>query len=229
MNNKQIICAIDSSSLDYSYNLVSLLKGKVAAIKLGLEFFISYGINGVKKISELKVPIFLDLKLHDIPNTISKTAVALKCLDIFMLTVHISGGRNMLQAIVEEFFGTDVKVIGVSVLTSLSDQDMKELNITVGAEQQAIDLAKIAKDCGLNGMVCSGYEIPKIRKEIAGNFMLVTPGIRPNFSHVNDHKRSMSPFRALKLGADYLVIGRPITNSLNPIEALEKILTEINS
>ncbi|MBQ4875557.1 MAG: orotidine-5'-phosphate decarboxylase [Rickettsiaceae bacterium H1] len=227
MNNNPIICAIDYANFNYAYKLSAMLTGKIAAIKLGLEFFTACGIEGVKKISGLGIPIFLDLKLHDIPNTVAKTAKILKNLDIFILTAHISGGKTMLKALTNELENTKIQVIGVTILTSLATTDMKDMNISLDANQQAVQLAKIAKISSLNGVVCSGYEVTKIRQECGKNFILVTPGVRPSSCNQDDHKRSLTPSEALNAGADYLVIGRPITNSNDPIKAVEEILNEI--
>lgn len=229
MENNPIICAIDSFDLGHSYKLASSMVGKIAAIKLGLEFFTYCGFNGVKKIAELGIPIFLDLKLHDIPNTIKKTAAILKKLDIAMLTVHISGGINMLNVVVKEFSETNIKTIGVTILTSLSNQDLLTINMKYNTSTQAVLFAKIAQSCKLSGVVCSGNEISKIRKECGENMTLIVPGIRADLDSIDDHKRTITASQAIKLGADYLVIGRPITDNDNPIAIIENILNTINA
>ncbi len=228
MNNNPIICAIDSADLKYSYNLTLRLKDKVRAIKLGLEFFTACGIDGVNKISEIGTPIFLDLKLHDIPNTVRKVCSILKNLNIFMLTLHASGGREMMQAAIAELAQTNTEVIGVTLLTSLANQDIKGLKTTSTISDQALQLAQLAQECGLTGVVCSGYEAQEIRMKCGDDFTIVTPGIRPNRIQVHDHKRSITPSDALTLGANYLVIGRPITESNNPEQTIEKILQDIH-
>lgn len=228
MDKKYIICSIDSTDLSYAYELSIALKGKIAAVKLGLEFFTARGIDGVNKIIKAGIPVFLDLKLHDIPNTVAKTASALKHLPIFMLTVHVSGGADMMHAISQELSNTKIKVIGVTVLTSLSNQDMRELNINDTTSNHALHLAHAAKKHGLDGVVCSGHEVADIKKTCDQDFITVTPGIRLQ-SCDDDQKRVVTPEQAVKLGADYLVIGRPITSSAEPIKTVNQINTQLTT
>ncbi len=224
-----LICAIDSLSIVHSIELIKLVQDKIEAIKIGLEFFVSCGIHGVKKIEELGIPIFLDLKLHDIPNTVEKTLKVLKKLNIFMLTVHVSGGKEMLKVAAEELSDTNIKIIGVTILTSISEIDIQEIDITANKQNsQVINLAKIAKNCGLDGVVCPGCKLSQIREECGNNFILVTPGVRPLSHKNNDHKEFITPSQAVQSGADYIVVGRPITNSRNPRQAAQDILDEID-
>ena len=227
MQKSRIICAIDSADIEYAYKLAHTLKNKIAAIKLGLEFFTAYGIDGIKKMEECGIPIFLDLKLHDIPNTVARTLVLLKDLNIFMLTIHISGGANMIKAAINELNNTNIKVIGVTMLTSLTDNDLASMgfgNHTI--TEQVINLATLAQQSNLDGVVCSGHEIVEVRKNCGKNFILVVPGIRLS-SNGDDQKRIITPAQAIKLGADYLVIGRDITSSSNPLATVDKITDDI--
>ncbi len=229
MQKHSIICAIDFSDIKYAYNLVKKLKWKVFAIKLGLEFFIANGIEGVKKIEEIGIPIFLDLKLHDIPNTVAKSINILKHLNLCMLTIHISGGAQMMQMVVNALNDTKVKIIGVTMLTSLANDDLLKMgfdNKTI--DEHVINLSRLALRSGLDGVVCSGHEITGIKRSFGKDFIVVVPGIRLSDEN-NDQKRIMTPVQAMNLGADYLVIGREITNSNDPIGMVSQINEEINT
>ena len=211
-----IICAIDTEDLDFACKLVKQLKDCVGAVKLGLEFFVANGAPGVQRIADIGTPIFLDLKFHDIPNTVS-AAVREACkLDIFMLTVHIAGGEAMLQSVLEAAEGR-VKIIGVTVLTHIGN-----------VQGEVLNLAKAAHMLGLDGVVCAADEAPHIKEIIAKeNFLVITPGIRPEGSPRNEQKRVATPQHAVAVGADYIVLGRPITTSKNPKGTVMQILDSI--
>ncbi|WP_168464060.1 orotidine-5'-phosphate decarboxylase [Wolbachia endosymbiont of Ctenocephalides felis wCfeT] len=215
MKVNPIICALDTQDLNEAISLADSLRDKVGMVKLGLEFFTAHGIPGVQEIAKRNVPIFLDLKLHDIPNTVAKAIEVVKNLNVEMLTLHISGGAKMLEKALSVVQGTKIKLVGVTVLTSMSNEDLNELGIEKETKSQAVLLAKLAKKIGLYGVVCSALEIQEVRKECGQDFKIITPGIRIDTCH-DDQKRTAAPEEAVELGADYIVIGRPITKSDNP-------------
>ncbi len=229
-----IICALDMTDTTSALELAGKLKGKVGAIKLGLEFFSANGASGVKALEKLGIPIFLDLKLHDIPNTVGKTVKALNPLKVFMLTIHASGGKAMMKAAIEAAkeatqaeYNRRPLIVGVTALTSLDGRDIHQIGIDQKLGDYVKKLALLAKDSGLDGVVCSSHEIKALRKSCGDNFTLVVPGIRPSGSAKGDQKRVMTPKQAIKNGANFLVIGRPITESKSPTKTAEKILKSI--
>ena len=231
----KIYVALDTVSLEEAKNLASLLKGKVGGVKLGKEFFTAHGPQGVKVISREGLPIFLDLKFHDIPNTVEAAIKASMSLNLSMLNVHVSGGLEMMRAAKraarEETKRLKIPcplILGVTVLTSLDNKDLEEVGVGNKPSQQVELLTKLAMEAGLDGVVCSPAEVRSIRK-IAGNkFVLVTPGVRPDWAVKGDQKRVTGPREAIKAGASFLVIGRPITSADDPLEALRLIEVEAN-
>ncbi len=227
MSSKKIIVALDSSNLDKILKLVKLLRNDVYAFKIGYQFFFNFGLRGYKKVYKLHSKIFLDLKLHDIPNTVKKGVEALNKIKPTFTTIHISGGDEMMRSL--KNIRKSTKILGVSVLTSLnSKQTVKYYN-----EKQISSLvrkfAKAAKENGLDGVVCSPKEIKYIRQEIGKNFIIVTPGIRiDKITKSDDQKRVETPKKAIDLGANYLVIGRPITDSINPLKTLKEVYNTLN-
>ena len=225
MKINPIICAIDTTSVEGAKTLAEQIRGHVGALKLGLEFFTANGAAGVREVSQSGLPIFLDLKFHDIPNTVAGAIKALGDLNIFMITVHTSGGLAMLKAAKEAAMSipSKPKVVGVTVLTSLDTQDMNQIGYRHDTGSQAQHLANLAQSAGIDGVVCSAFEAASIRSSWqAATF--VGPGIRPAGSDVGDQKRVMTPKEALEAGADYLVIGRPITGAADPKAAAAAIL-----
>ena len=225
-----IILAVDVNSLKIAKSLVSDLKDYIGGVKLGMEFFNSFGSKGVKEISHFGIPIFLDLKLHDIPITIYKTIKSLMDLNVAIINVHSSGGKDMMEAAARarnEYKDSSTKIIAVTVLTSLDNNDLNEIGFINESQDLVLKLAKLTKDSGLDGIVCSAKEISLIKNNIGKDFTLVVPGIRLNNENLNDQKRVMSPGKAIKEGADLLVIGRPITDSNNPINTINEILSQI--
>ena len=225
-----IILALDVNSLTKAQSILSDLKSHIGGVKLGMEFFNSFGPDGVREISKLGIPIFLDLKLHDIPITVYKTIKTLMELDIAIINVHSSGGRNMLEAAAKarsEFKDKPTKLIAVTVLTSLDNNDIEEIGYKDNSEDLVLRLASLAKDSGLDGVVCSAKEISLIKSKLGKNFILVVPGIRLEKDNKNDQKRVMSPKKAINAGADLLVIGRPITDSKDPLKTIDNILENI--
>ena len=225
-----IILALDVNSLTKAQSIVSDLKNYIGGIKIGMEFFNSFGADGVREISKFGIPIFLDLKLHDIPVTVYKTVKTLMELDVAIINVHSSGGREMLEAAAKargEFKNKSTKIIAVTVLTSLDNKDIKEIGYKDNSEDLVLRLASLAKDSGLDGVVCSAKEISLIKNKLGKNFILVVPGIRLEEDNKNDQKRVMSPKKAINAGADLLVIGRPITDSKDPVKTVDNILKNI--
>ncbi len=221
-----IICALDTQDLNKAISLANGLRDKVGMVKLGLEFFAAHGPFGVREVAKCNIPIFLDLKLHDIPNTVARTIEAIKILDVEMLTLHISGGTKMLKEALSVVQGKKIKLIGVTVLTSMINEDLSELGVAREAKSQVILLAKLAKKIGLHGVVCSALEAQEVRQECGKDCKIITPGIRMNSTH-NDQKRTATPKEAINSGADYIVIGRSITKSDNPASSAELILKSL--
>ena len=221
-SKKKVIVALDSNNIKKIIKLVEILKQDVFAFKIGYQFFYNFGLEGYKKIYSVCPKIFLDLKLHDIPNTVQKGLEGLIKMKPLFTTIHISGGDHMMQ--VSKLNKKNTKILGVSILTSLdSDQTKKYYN-----QNNIIKLVKkftlAAKKNQLDGVVCSPKEIEHIRKEVGKKFIIVTPGIRLDSKiKSDDQKRVQSPKKAIELGADYLVIGRPITESKYPLKVLKKI------
>ena len=232
-SKKKIIVAIDTIDTNEALKITKLIPD-VGAFKLGLEYFCANGPKGISKISETGVKIFLDLKFHDIPNTVAGAIRASLNLEPYMMTVHLSGGYNMLDRTMEEVKEYCSKkslkkplILGVSVLTSIDNNDFSSLGIKGKVEDQVVRLAKLAENSGLDGLVCSAKELKIVKREVGKNLILVTPGIRPAGGEVNDQKRILTPAQAIKDGANFLVIGRPITSVDDPQEALNNISLEI--
>ena len=222
MFNKKVIVALDSNDINKTINLVKILRKDVYAFKIGYEFFFNFGLNGYKKIYSICPKIFLDLKLHDIPNTVKNGINALAKIKPLLTTIHISGGDQMMLSSKSKKNFT--KILGVSVLTSLNSKQTKkyynESNVSVLVKK----FAKLAKKNKLDGVVCSPKEIRYIRKQIGKNFIIVTPGIRINNKiKKDDQKRIETPRKAIEMGANYLVIGRPITQAKDPLKVLKEI------
>ena len=232
-SKKKIIVAIDNIDTNEALKITKLIPD-VGAFKLGLEYFCANGPKGISKISETGVKIFLDLKFHDIPNTVAGAIRASLNLEPYMMTVHLSGGYNMLDRTMEEVKEYCSKkslkrplILGVSVLTSIDNNEFSSLGIKGKVEDQVVRLAKLAENSGLDGLVCSAKELKIVKREVGKNLILVTPGIRPAGGEVNDQKRILTPAQAIKDGANFLVIGRPITSVDDPQEALNNITLEI--
>lgn len=225
-----IICALDTPNIDEAITLSQALQPHVFGMKLGLEFFVSHGPDGVREISKLGVPIFLDLKLHDIPNTVAGAVRAATRLGVSMLTIHTQGGKDMMRAALDASKEEAAKlgtiaplILGVSVLTSLDDNDLINMGCAHTVSDQVLRLVQLAESVGLEGIVCSPQEIELIRTQCDSNLTLVTPGIRPA-SHDDDQKRVMTPHDAINAGADYLVVGRPITQAKEPAKVAAELL-----
>ncbi len=234
---ESIIIALDVQTADQANSIVKELHGEVGAFKIGLQLFTAEGPRFVQKLVDAGTRIFLDLKFHDIPNTVAKAAAEAAKLGVWMFNVHASGGREMLLGAVDSVDqvcsrdGIDrPKLIGVTVLTSSNAETLKEQSISESPEELVNRLAKLSFECGLDGVVASPNEAESIRKNIdSENFIIVTPGIRLNNATSDDQKRVTTPAEALSAGSDYLVIGRPITAAENKVEAVRKIIAEIET
>jgi orotidine-5'-phosphate decarboxylase len=225
-----VICAIDTTDVSAAKGLAQAVRGSVGAVKLGLEFFTANGAAGVREVAG-DMPLFLDLKFHDIPNTVAGAIRATKGINAFMLTIHASGGKAMMQAAAEAAKELTHKpmVIGVTMLTSLDENDLHSIGLQNKIENQVSRLADLAQQSGLDGVVCSPHEIAMLRGQCGADFKLIVPGIRPEGSKAGDQKRVMTPREALAKGADYLVIGRPITGAENPGAAAQGIFASLNN
>lgn len=216
-----IYVAIDTPDMERARSIATAVKRHAGGLKLGLEFFCHNGRQGVLELAELGLPIFLDLKLHDIPNTVAKSIQALAPITPAVLTVHAAGGRAMLEdAKAAAPVGT--KVVAVTVLTSLDGNDLASIGVRNDSHSQVEQLAALAKEAGLDGIVCSGNEVAAARRKWKDGFFVV-PGIRPANAHVGDQKRVMTPRGAIDAGASILVIGRPVTGAEDPAFALREI------
>ncbi|MFM2103285.1 MAG: hypothetical protein RL740_372 [Actinomycetota bacterium] len=222
-----IILAVDTDDLEIAKRWVSITNPYIGVFKLGLEFFIKFGQAGVKAVqAETEKPLFLDLKLHDIPNTVSKSALQVADLAPMFLTVHASGGRAMINAAAQSLPAT--KITAVTVLTSLDSEDLKEVGMGKDAQDLAIQLAKLSVSAGAKAIVCSPKEISQIRNAVGDQVLIITPGVRPSGTlSSDDQKRTMDPKTAIAEGADYLVIGRPITKAADISHAAKMILQEM--
>jgi orotidine-5'-phosphate decarboxylase len=221
-----IILAMDTDDLDTAKKWIEITNGSVGVYKLGLEFFLKFGREGVAAIQrETDCQIFLDLKLHDIPNTVGAATAQVAALKPKFLTVHASGGSAMIQAAATNAPDTDITA--VTILTSLSQDDLKEIGYEGTPQSRAIDMAKLAVKAGAKAIVCSPLEIEGIRAAIPNDISIITPGIRPKGSAgSDDQKRVMDPKSAIQAGANYLVIGRPITGASDMAAAAKAIFEE---
>ena len=216
-----VYVAIATPDLDRAQDLAQRVRNHVGGLKLGLEFFCANGHHGVHEMAKVGLPIFLDLKLHDIPNTVAKAIQALHVLEPAILTVHAAGGRAMLED-AKAAAGANTKVVAVTVLTSLDASDLNETGVQRGAAAQVERLADLAQDAGLDGIVCSGEEVGAIRKRWHDGFFIV-PGVRPAGGKKGDQKRAVTPRAAIDAGASIIVIGRPISQAADPDMAAREI------
>lgn len=225
-----VFVALDTTDLNQAVAWANAVRPCVGGVKLGLEFFSSNGPDGVRRIVDLGLPVFLDLKFHDIPNTVAGAVRAVAGLGAAIVNVHAGGGPAMLTAAAEAAaeHGTNRPlVIAVTVLTSLDDDDLASVGQAAPAASQVERLARLTQSCGLDGVVCSPAEIAALRAACGEAFRLIVPGIRPAWASAGDQKRIMTPRQARDLGADILVIGRPITGSGDPAAAAARIAGEL--
>ena len=226
MTTKPILVALDYDNKNHALQLIDQLDPNMCRLKVGKEMFTLFGPQLVKDIHDRGFDLFLDLKFHDIPNTVAKAVAAAAELGVWMTNVHASGGLAMMEAARKALlpYGKEAPMlIAVTVLTSMSDDDLKLIGIDVPAFEHVQRLAKLTKQAGLDGVVCSAQEASVLKSLLGQNFKLITPGIRPVGSEVGDQHRVMTPPEALAAGSDYLVIGRPITKATDPLAALQAI------
>ena len=225
----RVFAALDMTDPGAAAALARALAGAIAGVKLGLEFFGANGPAGVAHVAATGVPVFLDLKFHDIPNTVAGAVRAVRALKPALLTVHAGGGATMLRAAAEaarEGGGAASRVVAVTVLTSLDDADLSAVGQRGPALDQVRRLAALARETGLDGVVCSPHEVAALARDHGPGFTLVVPGIRPASAAAGDQKRVMTPAEAVRAGATYLVVGRPITAAPDPVAAARAIEAE---
>jgi orotidine-5'-phosphate decarboxylase len=225
LDNKRIIVAIDVPDAQAALALAARLDSRLCRVKVGKELFVASGPPVVAQLQERGFEVFLDLKFHDIPNTVAGACRSAARLGVWMATIHASGGEAMMRAAREavEAVVRPPLLVGVTVLTSLADAELQRIGFTGTATETVERLARLARASGLDGVVCSAQEAPALRRATGADFALVTPGIRLPGGNRGDQARVVTPAEAVRLGADYLVVGRPITDSADPAAALETI------
>ncbi len=226
MSDAKVIVALDFDKKNDALSFIDKVSPADCRLKVGKEMFTYFGPDFVKLLTQKGFDVFLDLKFHDIPNTVAKAVTAAADLGVWMVNVHASGGRDMMtkaQQAVASFGEQAPLLTAVTVLTSMSADDLHGIGISASPEEQVMNLASLAQECKLDGVVCSAWEAASLKLALGANFKLVTPGIRPIGSASNDQKRIMTPEQAVKLGVDYLVIGRPITQAEQPLDVLQSI------
>jgi len=228
MNDPKIIVALDYADAAGAMKLVEQLDPALCRLKVGKELFTATGPQFVESLARANFGVFLDLKFHDIPNTVAKACSAASNLGIWMLNVHASGGSEMMQAAKQAVDSSANKplLIAVTVLTSMNQQTLSQIGIQTDLATHVLNLAKLTQQAGLDGVVCSALEAQMLRSQLGNTFCLVTPGIRPANVNQDDQSRVVTPVDALAMGSSYLVIGRPITQASNPLKALEAINAE---
>lgn len=232
---ERLVLALDVDNFKKAEELVDKLTDYVGVFKIGNQLFTAEGIKVIKMVQEKGGKVFLDLKFHDIPNTVARAAEVVSKLGVYIFDIHTSGGYEMMKAAVEASkklsFALGISkplILGVTLLTSINQEILeKEIGIKKSLEEQVVHLAKLAKAAGLDGVVASSWEIKALRAACGEGFVILTPGIRPVCKSGDDQKRIMTPQEAIKLGADFIVIGRPITNATNPVKASQEILKEM--
>jgi len=229
LTNNPIFCAIDTSDIDKALALVDQISPHIGGVKLGLEFFTSSGILGLEKIKQFEIPIFIDLKLYDIPNTAKQALSNILQFEPEYTTLHLSGGSEMLIECVntKNKLNSRTKLIGVTMLTSFNDKLISEIGVEKSVNENVKQLTQLAVNCGVDGIVCSPLEISEVKNTHGSNIKIISPGIRGKENASNDQKRTLSAKEAIEAGADILVVGRPITDAEDPAQAAENIYSEI--
>lgn len=230
----KLIVALDVNTRESALSLVTALRPKVARFKIGLELFTACGPPLIQDIVERGGQVLLDLKFHDIPNTAARAAVQVSRLGVFMFTIHMSGGAMMARRVADELEAhcqihrvPRPKILGVTVLTSLEEADLARLGVQRPIEDQVLTLAGMALEARLDGVVASPREVPRVRSAYGRDLIIVTPGIRPADGEAHDQARTMTPREAIEAGADYIVVGRPVLQARDPLEAAESILMQM--
>lgn len=229
MENK-VIVALDYETKKEAMQLVDQLDPSLCRLKVGKEMFTTLGTEFVKELQRRNFDVFLDLKFHDIPNTVARAVRSAADLGVWMVDMHASGGLRMMEAAkkILEPYGKDAPIlIAITVLTSMEEADLLQIGVNTSPEEHVIRLARLSQRAGLDGVVCSPQEVEILRQRCGNEFKLVTPGIRPEGSQLGDQRRVMTPREAINAGSDYLVIGRPITQAADPVAVLKQINTSI--
>ena len=235
MNSERLIIALDLESLSEAERVVDLLKEKISVFKIGLQLFTKEGPKAVEMVNRKGGKVFLDLKYHDIPNTVAKAAKEATRLGVFMFSIHTLGGNDMMKMCRDSVVETSMKegigrpsIIGITILTSIDQKTLNDLGIKETLKDEARHLSEKALRSGLDGVVASPEEVKSIRESCGRDFIIITPGIRPEGSQHNDQKRIMTPRDAVREGANFLVIGRPVLMAEDPLKAVEEILRTIH-
>jgi orotidine-5'-phosphate decarboxylase len=223
----KIIVALDVPTKEKALGLVKQLRDQISFFKIGLQLYTAEGPEIVRTVLATGAKVWLDIKLHDIPNTVARAVESASHLGVHMLTIHLSGGGEMIQAAIAGR-ANNMLLLGVTVLTSATEQTLREVGISGIVEDQVLRLAKLGVEAGIDGVVASPHEIRKLRTEFGNKIKIAVQGIRPTWAEPGDQKRFMTPSEALEAGADYIGIGRPITAHARPTEAIEKILKELS-
>lgn len=225
---ERIIVALDVPERERALQLVRELRDSAGMFKVGLQLFIADGPAIVRAIRDEGADVFLDLKLHDIPNTVARAVESAAQLGVSMLTLHLAGGAEMIRAAVSAR-SAELLLLGVTVLTSSIDETLRATGVEASVNEQVVRLATLGRECGIRGFVASAHELSSVRQRFGRDVVFVIPGLRPTGVALGDQQRVMSPGEAVRLGADYLVIGRPITSAAEPRAACEQILAEISA
>jgi orotidine-5'-phosphate decarboxylase len=226
MPTDKIIPALDLDSGEQALALVRQLKSQLSLFKVGKQLFTREGPALIKALRQEGVEVFLDLKFHDIPQTVAKATAAAASLDVRFLTLHTSGGSEMMRAALQAVQGSPLQLLGVTVLTSMDDDGLREVGVDHTAQGQVLNLARLAEKSGLSGLVCSPLEADLIRRQVSTSLTLVTPGIRSAADAAGDQKRTLSGPEAFQAGANYLVVGRPIVQASDPAAAARALIAE---
>ena len=223
MSKNPIYCAIDTSCINDADRIINEISPHIGGIKLGLEFITSCGVKGIEKIAKYQLPLFLDFKLYDIPNTVKKSLQNILSYNPAYTTLHVSGGSHMLKECVnlKKELSSNTNLIGVTMLTSFDDNLINEIGINSTVNKNVENLSTLAFDCGMDGIVCSPMEIRKVRETFGSKLKVIVPGLRNQTKNDDDQKRTLSAKKAIEFGADVIVVGRPITSAVSPGDAAE--------
>lgn len=226
----QLILALDVPTREEAIALLDRIDGSLQWIKVGLQLFTAYGPDFVSEIADRGYRVFLDLKLHDIPNTVAKAVQSIASLPVEMLTLHAAGGSEMMRwaAQARNDHARHLSLLGVTVLTSMDEKQLREINIQTSPEEQVLHLARLTLDAGVQGLVCSPLELQPLRQEVGPDPLLVTPGIRPSGSTTDEQKRILTPSEAAAAGSSFIVVGRPILQANDPAEAASNIRDQLS-
>ncbi len=229
-NARELILALDIENKHDAIELVKRAGNELSWIKIGLQMFTKFGPDYVKEIADLGKNVFLDLKLHDIPNTVAKAVESVGALPIKMLTIHTCGGKEMMEWAIkaQRSINPELTLLGVTVLTSMDESGLKGIGIERSVKDQIINLAGLAREAGMEALVCSPHEVEPLKSRFGADLKLVTPGIRPAGADAGDQKRIMTPAKAAQAGSDYIVVGRPIYQADDPAAVVRSILAELN-